>query len=302
MSVNRRNLPLVPAHAAANGCDEELDGWCNKWCPKGETSPYAARRLVPTRFGKGLIRWWGCFPRASVVDMANGSSALRGDASEYTKRHCGRHSLKERGFFMTLEQRHLVRIFRVCTTARAQAGLRPGVSPEVLARQRADAFLAARGTLSTAIDPSVAAALARAQLGARASSQRARSRLHTRIARLPRCADGSTLATILVGSRWGNTYLSRVGGAAGGAVSNSSSEQLGLQATLLLTLIFSIRQHEHACRRPYVLLAGANVSLSHTLSERLTALAVTVRRIEPLSEHVPSLNKLYAFLLVEAPK
>ena len=38
---------------------------------------------------------------------------------------------------MPLEQRHLIRTFRACKSAREQAGLLPGVDPMDLARQRA---------------------------------------------------------------------------------------------------------------------------------------------------------------------
>ena len=87
-----------------------------------------------------------------------------------------------------------------------------------------------------------------------------------------------------------------------GGAASSSAEQLGLQATLLVTLIQSIRYHELTCRRPYVLLAGHNVSIPPALQACLTRLAVTVRRIEPVSDRVPSLNKLYALLLFEVRK
>ena len=58
----------------AAGCDDELNGWCNKWCPKPSGGGAAggggliARRIVPTGFDKGSLKWWGCFPRAQVVD------------------------------------------------------------------------------------------------------------------------------------------------------------------------------------------------------------------------------------------
>ena len=33
-------------------------------------------------------------------------------------------------------------------------------------------------------------------------------------------------------------------------IANGTADQLGLQATLLVTLIYSVRRHERRCRRP----------------------------------------------------
>lgn len=93
-----------------------------------------------------------------------------------------------------------------------------------------------------------------------------------------------------------------MGSSSSGGAAGSASSQLGLQGILLVTLIHSIRYHERACRRPYILLAGHNVTVPPALQASLTRLAVTTRRIEPLSDRVPSLNKLYAFLLTELRK
>ena len=51
-----------------------------------------------------------------------------------------------------------------------------------------------------------------------------------------------------------------------------------------------------------MLLAGTNDTLPPRLQLRLSRLGVSIRRIQPLSDFVPSLNKLYAFLLSELRK
>jgi hypothetical protein len=280
--------PIQQHYAAAEGCGEELNDWCRRWCP-GHQSPLVARRIVPTAFN--ALFWWGCYPTSLLNETGNGTRLLSGLTFRPRDRFCGSHSRAEKGRFMTPEQRHLIRTWRACRTARRQNHQRSDMSDLELTRLRIRAFLASNGgTLSgveNRMDGDTVSGLFRVGGSAAPPSPRA----------LPPCTDGSAYASVLVTSKWGNTYISKVGSSDRGGVAASVDDQLGLQASLLVTLIFSIRYHERSCRRPYVLLAGSNVSIPPNLQRRLNHLSVSVWRIETLSERVPSLNKLYAFLL-----
>ena len=123
-SAQRSSPPPTAArfeYAEALGCSSELDGWCQKWCPAHESnSPLVARRIVPTGFssgnkGKGTLRWWGCFPQNSLRETFNETTLARGGRHAAARlRFCGTKSLKEKGFFMTREQRLLIRTLRAC--------------------------------------------------------------------------------------------------------------------------------------------------------------------------------------------
>ena len=283
--------PAVPYIPAA-GCSDELDGWCNRWCPGTAEVPLLARRIVPTGFDKGSLRWWGCFPRSLVLDSPSGNdTTLRGaddTPDAYRRKYCGRHSVKEKRFFMTLEQRHLIRTFRACKTARDQAGLKVGVSREELALKKKSAFLADGAHAADAGGGPTAPIEIASSVGGLTRG-------------LPRCADGSAVVSILVGSKWGNTFMSKVGRSGADTMANTTSDQIGLQGSLLVTLVYSIRRHETTCRRPYLLLAGIDVTLPQPLAQHLTRLGVSLRRIEPLSEYIPSLNKLCALIACPSP-
>ena len=162
----------------------------------------------------------------------------------------------ERGFWLAPEQRHLIKLWRDCTST---SGLdSSGRQDIVRAPVRSPRFghnwarAVANGFNFSFPAPSIVNTLSK-----------------------PTCGD-EAYATLFVTSPWGNTYLSRVGASSrGGGATNTSGqvhlcshlaapsvhtlftpdEQVALFGSLLVTLVQSVRHHE-LCVRPYVLLTG----------------------------------------------
>jgi hypothetical protein len=105
---------------------------------------------------------------------------------------------------------------------------------------------------------------------------------------LPLCTDGSAYASLLTthGSIGGNTYMTK------------GSVVLGRQVLMLLILLRSLRSHERACRRPFVLLRGEAVRLSADDEAVLQAEGeFRQHMITPIKLGVPPFDKLHAWNL-----
>ena len=109
---------------------------------------------------------------------------------------------------------------------------------------------------------------------------------------------GTAYVSVLTVSTWGNTFMAKVSRAGGmtGAVATNATAASRLQWAQLLTLVASLRSHEH-CRRDFVLLLGQGLALPIGMAAALHELRVTIVRITPLDPSIPPLDHLHAWRL-----